>query len=133
MWIRVAWGILALAAAAVVVLGATASVGATNLSCSKTGSTGSGEYSCSDPITTVVGVGPFLLMALALIGPTVLAMVVCRAWLSWLAVLAVGVAAVWGADHWASEWATLIVGLPIAFFGAIVASVQTILSVRVSR
>jgi hypothetical protein len=131
-FIRIAWGILALAAAAVVIVGANASVAATNLSCSKSGTTGFDEYSCSDPITSVVGVWPFLLMGVALVGPALLAMVVDRAWLSWLAVLAIGGAAGWGAGHWASEWATLILGLPIAFLGAVVAAVQSALSLRAS-
>lgn len=134
MWgLRVAWGILALAAATTVVVGATASVGATDLSCSKTGTTGVADHSCSDPVISVVGVWPFAVMAVTLVGPTLVPAIVGRAWLSWLAVLALGVAGAWGVGHWTSVWATLIVGLPVAALGAVVACVESARSLMASR
>ncbi|GAA2061998.1 ABC transporter permease [Williamsia deligens] len=121
---RAAWGVLSLVGAVLVVEASMATVGSTNLSCSKTGSTGFDEYSCSDPITTQTGVWPFVVMACALAGPSLVAGVAGRTWVSWSATAVLAAVGVWGVGQWASEWVTLILGIPLAIVGVVIAAVQ---------
>lgn len=130
--IAIPWGVLAIGAIAVVSGASRDSLGSTDLGCSKTGTTGHAGYSCDDPITDLVGWWPFVLMGLLLAGPPVVAAVVRRPWVSWIAVVVLAGAGVWGVGHWTSHWLTLVVGLPLAVLGAVVATAHVV-SVRRRR
>ena len=132
MIVRVCWGLIAVVAAAVVIGASTDTVGSTDLGCSKTGSTGVDDLACSDPITTQVGAWPFVVMGAAMTGPSVLALLVGRAWTSWVAVVVLLAVGVWGLAHWTSVWVTLVLAVPFAIVGLVVAAVQTALSFRAS-
>ncbi|MBE7160864.1 MAG: ABC transporter permease [Williamsia herbipolensis] len=130
--IAIPWGILAIGAAAIVGAASTATIGATDLGCSKTGTTGHDGFSCGDPITELVDWWPFVVMGLLLAGPPFVAAVVRRPWVSWVAVVVLAGAGVWGVGHWTSHWLTLVVGLALAILGAVVAIAHT-LGLRASR
>ncbi|MGZ8177403.1 ABC transporter permease [Williamsia sp. SKLECPSW1] len=110
----------------------TATIGATDLGCSKTGTPGRDGFSCADPITDLVGWWPFVAMGLLLAGPPVIAAVARRVWVSWLVVVCLVAVGVWGVGHWTGEWSTLILGLPLAVLGAAVAVAHT-LTRRIGR
>lgn len=130
--IAVPWGVLATGAIALVFGASRDSLGSTDLGCSKTGTTGHQGFSCDDPITDLVGWWPFVVMGLLLAGPAVVAAVVRRPWVSWLAVVVPAAVGAWGVGHWTSHWLTLVVGLPLAVLGAVVATAHVV-SVRRRR
>ncbi|WP_299570048.1 ABC transporter permease [uncultured Williamsia sp.] len=133
MIVRIAWSVVAIAAVAIVIGASTDSVGSTDLGCSKTGSTGTDEYSCSAPIVDVVGVWPFVAMGAAMAGPPLLALVALRAWVSWVVVLVLIAVGAWGLAHWTSVWLTLVFAILLALVGLVLAAVQSALSLRASR
>lgn len=115
-----------------VAVASTATVGATDLGCSKTNSTGHEGFSCGDPVTDLVGWWPFVVMGLLLAGPPVVAAIARRPWVSWLAVAVLACAGAWGVGHWPEVWITLVLGLPLAILGAVVAVAHSVAG-RVGR
>ncbi len=114
---------------AIVVAASVDTIGATDLGCSKTGTTGHEGFSCEDPITDLVGWWPFVLMAALLVAPPMIAALARRVWLSWSAVVVLVIAGVWGVGHWTGVWLTLIIGLPLAVLGTVVAVAHTLATV----
>lgn len=98
------------------------------MSCSKTGVFDDGQTSvqCDDSMVQVFGVWPLVLLGLLLVIPPVMAAMAMRWWVSWLVVAAfVGLLFV-GLLNWTSFWGLLLIAVPLAVVGFLVAVVQLI-------
>ena len=125
---RLVWWVLAVAAVGLAAWAGGSPVSGMSLSCSKTGVFDDGQTSvqCDDSMVQVFGVWPLVLLGLLLVIPPVMAAMAMRWWVSWLVVAAfVGLLFV-GLLNWTSFWGLLLIAVPLAVVGFLVAVVQLI-------
>lgn len=88
---------------------------------------------CDTAIVEVLGIWPFVVLALLLCGQAVVAALVMRRWSSWLAVAAYGGLSFAGVANWAGFWILLLVAVPMALVAVVLATVHQFLTLSGSR
>lgn len=117
-WLRAAWLLLGLLAAAGAVWVAGLPVSDISMSCRKAGELWLDGAplgaDCSDSIVSVIGYGPPVGLGLLLAAPPLLAAVAMRRWVSWLAVVLLLILTFVGLTHWSDFWGHLMGAFPLA-------------------
>lgn len=113
-WVRLAWAVLGMLGVAFAVSMAFEPAGWSSMSCGKSGKlelTGvRADATCDDPVWFVYGAWPLVTVGVLLSSAPVVAALVMRWWVSWLAVAALAGATVYGVGHWTGFWGLLMVG-----------------------
>lgn len=133
---RVVWSLMAVLALVYAVTSTREPMSTVSLGCSKTGRLdfdGAPEADCDTPIVEVLGVWPFVVLALLLCAPALVAALVMRRWSSWLAVAAYGGLSFAGVANWAGFWILLLVAVPMALVAVVLATVHQFLPLSGSR
>ncbi|UZF56715.1 hypothetical protein LH935_01510 [Gordonia polyisoprenivorans] len=127
--VRCLWCLLAACALTFVIWTAYQPVGFVSLGCGKGGAleeTGTRPgATCEDSTFSALGPWPLIQLGLALGVPPIVAAIVMRCWVSWLAVPVILVPAFVGLANWAFFWGLLTpAGVPMAVLSLIIAGVH---------
>lgn len=127
--LRGLWWALAALAAALMLSAGNSSIMSASLSCAKVGEIYNDDapahLQCNDPLIEWVGVWPFVWLGLLLVTPPVVAALVMRLWVSWMAVAALGVLSIVGLINWTGiVWGRLLYAVPLAIAALVIATVQ---------
>ncbi|MFW0785119.1 hypothetical protein AAFP35_11395 [Gordonia sp. CPCC 206044] len=109
-----AWLVLGVLGVAFAVWNAFEPAGWSSMSCGKTGELDEpgvrADATCDDPVWSAYGTWPPVTVAALLSAAPVVAALVMRFWVSWLAVVALAALTVYGVAHWTGFWGLLMVG-----------------------
>lgn len=113
-WVRTAWVVLGLVGVAFAVSMALESAGWSSMSCGKIGELDEpgarAGATCDDPVWSAYGVWPPVALGVLLSAAPLVAALVMRWWVSWLAIAALVGVTVYGVGHWDGFWGLLMVG-----------------------
>lgn len=113
-WVRVAWIGLAALGVVFAVWNAFEPAGWSSMSCGKSGELGEHGVRagavCDDPVWFAYGVWPLVTLGALLSAAPLVAALVMRWWVSWLAIVALAGLTAYGVAHWTGFWGLLMVG-----------------------
>ncbi|WP_143412529.1 hypothetical protein [Gordonia lacunae] len=128
-WVRVAWIVVAALGCAFAVWNAFEPAGWSSMSCGKFGELDEpgvrAGATCDDPVWFAYGAWPLVTLGALLSAPAVVAALMMRWWVSWLAVAALAALTVYGVAHWTGFWGLLMVGgAPMTVAAIVIAGIH---------